>query len=373
MSKVFIEESTLTAIGDAIRAKNGSSELIAPQDMDTAITNLPTGDIVLPIPDEAFNNSIGGNAYKFYKNTWLWFIEEYGEQIEPHYIDEYMFSWSDITSIPFQIYFDPFYNSSYAFYNCQDLTEITNVQLDNSDNSSSGERGRSYCHLFDGCYRLRTLPSELFGDGIKYLTYSKDGDRSFIFHKCYSLRELPNLENLMNNEINNSLYYGLAYWAVCLNKIEDLPISPVNAYFTYTFDNCYRLNNMTFATNNGTPKTANWSNRTIDLSNYVGWVNPTYSYYVTGYNSGVYGRVHNALTYNDYKNTEHWYSEDVAYSRYNKISAMNTINSLPTGCSNCIIKFKGEAGSSTDGGAINTMTEEQIAVATAKGFTVAYV
>jgi hypothetical protein len=43
MSKVFIEESTLTAIGDAIREKNGTTDMIAPLDMATVITNLPSG------------------------------------------------------------------------------------------------------------------------------------------------------------------------------------------------------------------------------------------------------------------------------------------------------------------------------------------
>ena len=64
------------------------------------------------------------------------------------------------------------------------------------------------------------------------------------------------------------------------------------------------------------------------------------------------------------------------YSRYDKASAIRTINSLPdvsaSGGTNTI-KFKGEAGLRTDGGAINTMTEEEIAVATAKGWTVSFV
>jgi len=37
------------------------------------------------------------------------------------------------------------------------------------------------------------------------------------------------------------------------------------------------------------------------------------------------------------------------------------------------IKFRGAAGALTDGGAINTMTAEEIAVATAKGWTVSFV
>ena len=43
MSKVLIEEKTLTAIGDAIRSKTGGTELIAPLDMAAAISNLTAG------------------------------------------------------------------------------------------------------------------------------------------------------------------------------------------------------------------------------------------------------------------------------------------------------------------------------------------
>ena len=59
---------------------------------------------------------------------------------------------------------------------------------------------------------------------------------------------------------------------------------------------------------------------------------------------------------------------------------METINSLPvvqkassTDDNTFIIKFYGNAGSATDGGAINTMTEEEIAVATSRGWTVTLV
>lgn len=48
MSKVFIEESTLTAIGDAIRGKTGGTDLIAPLDMPTEINGISTGGGTLP-------------------------------------------------------------------------------------------------------------------------------------------------------------------------------------------------------------------------------------------------------------------------------------------------------------------------------------
>ena len=43
MSKVSIEESTLSAIGDAIREKTGESELLSPLDMPTAISSISGG------------------------------------------------------------------------------------------------------------------------------------------------------------------------------------------------------------------------------------------------------------------------------------------------------------------------------------------
>lgn len=43
MSKLFIEDSTLSAIGEAIRSKAGTTDLIAPGNMPGAILNLETG------------------------------------------------------------------------------------------------------------------------------------------------------------------------------------------------------------------------------------------------------------------------------------------------------------------------------------------
>lgn len=43
MGKVFIEETTLTSIGDAIRNKTGDSALLNPLDMPTAIESIETG------------------------------------------------------------------------------------------------------------------------------------------------------------------------------------------------------------------------------------------------------------------------------------------------------------------------------------------
>ena len=107
------------------------------------------------------------------------------------------------------------------------------------------------------------------------------------------------------------------------------------------------------------------------MSAYVGYVQNIK--YILDYNSGITAdkEVKDAATYQALKNDADWWSKDINYSRYNHTSAVNTINSLPitTGTGNTI-KFKGACGALTDGGAINTLTEEEIAVAAAKGWTI---
>ena len=90
--------------------------------------------------------------------------------------------------------------------------------------------------------------------------------------------------------------------------------------------------------------------------------------------------VTDAESYEALKNDPDWFTTKIGYSRYNHDSAVQTINSLPdtsaylasAGGTNTI-KFKGQSGELTDGGAINTLTEEEIAVAAAKGWTVTLV
>lgn len=85
-------------------------------------------------------------------------------------------------------------------------------------------------------------------------------------------------------------------------------------------------------------------------------------------------------TYQKLKNDPDAWTAKPEYAFYNHDSAVETINSLPDtsafltekGGTNTI-KFTGKAGSKTDGGAINTMTAEEIAVAAAKGWTVTLV
>jgi hypothetical protein len=178
-----------------------------------------------------------------------------------------------------------------------------------------------------------------------------------MFYSCNSLEELIGVS------------VGPADYAMTYNK------------FSLTFSHCYRIKDIIFDTDNGVPYIRRWKSQTIDMSVSTGWGMPKIGEnqsLLNGLSSE--GYVNDDASYQAKKNNSDWYTDKVEYSRYNHDSAVNTINSLPdtsaylasVGGTNTI-KFKGEAGSATDGGAINMLTEEEIAVATAKGWTVSLV
>ena len=47
MAKVYLEDTTLTGIGNAIREKNGTTDLLLPSEMITAIQSISGGDMEL--------------------------------------------------------------------------------------------------------------------------------------------------------------------------------------------------------------------------------------------------------------------------------------------------------------------------------------
>ena len=167
--------------------------------------------------------------------------------------------------------------------------------------------------MFQNCQALTKLSDlSIFDRKIRAKQYSTDtnqGNYMNLFYNCKSLQELSNFP------LRNS---GSTY--------------DVNM-FSNTFYQTYALKKLTFSATGS----FSWSNQVIDLS-------------LAGY------------------------SNSVADSVYNHNSAVETLNSIPTvsGSSN-YIKFKNGAGSATSGGSISDLTAEEIAVATAKGWTVSLV
>ena len=412
MAKVLVNESSLTGIANAIRGKNGSTTTYKPSEMAAAITAISGGgeptiealsitangtytapdgvDGYSPVtvnvpqdggpPESAF--VISGNCrYRFANNGWDWFIEQYGNRITTNNINnaQYMFSQCSLSNIPFEININ---NSTYIdrmFY----LSKIKTLPYING-------KVANISYLFDSCNYLNSIPED-WAEHINwdYLHSYQYTQLNNIFSECYSLRHIPDslIAEIWGLNASNNLsvpYYSQFYYCCSLDEVNN--IMPQQATMSSNrcsnmFNNCTRLKNATFALqDNGTPYTVSWKTQTIDLSYYVGYSD--YANNITGYNSGITAdkEVTDDASYQALKNDPDWFTTKIEYSRYNHDSAVATINSLPDtsaylaskGGTNTI-KFKGAAGSATDGGAISSLTPEEIAVATSRGWTVSLV
>lgn len=379
----------LTAIGDAIREKTGSTDLMTLDEMPNVIAAITTSDEEA-IPQEAFNLT-GGCSYKFATNSWNWFIEKYGNQITTTNLTDAtnMFNASSfLKEIPFDLNFKEgaVGGIGACFNGCRELEicgDINNLKFNTSTTN-----------VFAYCDKLRYLPKFNNCDFSVLHTTSYASCGGF-FMDCKSLRSIDKdlLSNLHTPSTSGygTNFYNEFYGCCVLDEIIGLPV-PLVTYtsnvFNTTFGNCYRVSRITFEKQeDGTPYVANWKGQVIDLSYATGfqstysfehqdWSNASTSYF-TSYNSGITKDkfVYNDELYEQLKNDPDWFTMPYNYSRYNKISAIETIDSLPD-CSGSggtnTIKFKGLAGDRTDGGAINTMTDAEIAVAAAKGWTVSF-
>ena len=238
-------------------------------------------------------------------------------------------------------------------------------------------------YFFYGCNHLTAIPEDFGSDWnwSRVTTYAY-ANMSNMFNNCISLRYIPAsfLSKLVSNSNSTTYlpYYGGFTSCYALDEIRGLAVGTgsVNSNgFMSTFAYCNRLKAMTFAMNeDGTPKTAKWGNQLIDMSACgYGYA----SYHISSSNVTITKdkQIKDDATYQALKNDpDAWVaSGHPQYSRYNHDSAVETINSLPDTtayASTNIIKFKKLAGSATDGGAIENLTEEEIAVATSRGWTV---
>lgn len=381
----------LNSIGEAIRAKTGKTELMTLDEMPTEIAAIETGGG--EIPEEAFLFT-GDCQYTFANNKWTWFIDMYGDKITTKDLTvcQYLFSNSNkLEEIPFDINLAATGVSGTTliavFQTCKKLREVPAIKGNLNPPTSNYSNNIGFLSMFNYCENLREIPYNYFdgfaGDDYWVAAQKYTGGRGMLFANCTSLRELPDISKIWTiGTSSSSIYYSLATYCYALNEIKELPVvvgaAMTSNLFNDTVRNCCRLKNFTFATQaDGTPYEAQWKNQTIDLSQYVGYVN--YDSYILNYNSGITADkcVSNDENYLALKDDPDWYTKNLAYCRYNHDSAVATINSLPdtssyirgNGGTNTI-KFKSQAGASTDGGAIAALTEEEIAVATAKGWTV---
>lgn len=375
----------LIAIAAAIREKAGTSEKLTLEEMPIAIAAIEAGggsggEDGVPNPLIYTNDC----ERAFAGNNYNWLIKNYTDRIQTNNINDaqYMFGEStELEEIPFDINLNQTKDVSmnYMFTQCRKLKSIGKIKC-------RWYSGRS---MFSDCWNLRYLPEfEVSSYDSIYTSQAFGG----MFTNCYSLREIPAdfLKDLGRSNLNtstNALVYSSFQNLYTIDEIKSIPISTPtltnNAFDSYySFKNCYRLKKITFRTKpDGTPLTVDWKNQTIELCKGLGWLTGKDSD-ITDYNSGITSdkKVVDTPTYQALKNDPDWYSGDVYFSRFNHDSAVELINSLPdasaylatqSGGTNTI-KFREHAGLSTDGGRVGNLTEEEIAVATAKGWAIVY-
>ena len=370
----------LSAIGDAIREKTGTTELMTLDAMPAAIQGIETGGGIEVEPIVL----TGAQSYGCSGQMNTTYIKNFGNTVTTSGLldTNYMFQNSTLETVPFELNYYGTNDASLEYmFNKAQLKSLPKM-----NNLKPGKR-TAFCQSAE---YLRHIPQDFCDtwnwSALDTATNAYLQPASSMFDGCRSLRSYPNAIIAHGNPMSvptYSVYKNLFYGCFVLDEVIDLPCAHTATYnenlFQYTVFSCYRLKNFTF----GDIGPKNWSKQVLDLSSSVDW--SSYSMYgnpIIEYNSGITAdkEVKDDDTYQALKDDPDWFTLKVEYSRYNHDSAVATINSLPdtsaylatTGGTNTI-KFTGAAGSATDGGAINTLTEEEIAVAAAKGWTVTLV
>lgn len=382
MANVLVEETSLSNIASAIRGKNGGTAVYKPGEMAAAITNLPTGggdtETITFSGDISFLfASNGGSAlYEAVKNKNLVFTNiSTGRGVF------YDMSTND-TITPFVIHLLEGIYSAEGNVDFRDFYEgssvVSNIVIDPPIEGASGEEFKGF---FRGS-RLKNI--DLSCIDTNYAIFGQNGATGLFSESGY-LRSINFTNSPQRYFAGNSTQYGSTFYhCFDLDSLEDLYTTRQTNFYR-AFDNCSHLAKLTFKTVSPSNAKYPYYSSDIDLST-VGY----YTGVSEGYKSDplLHGtrqfakslvrqdatkEITNTTTYAKLKNDPDAWTTNVAYSRYNKTSAKETLTSLPYIDEARTIKFNGEAGSATDGGAIKNLASTEIAAATAKKWTVAFV
>lgn len=385
MANVVINDANLVAIGNAIRAKNGTTNTYKPREMADAITSLPSGGGEQPGPFVLTDTT----SYCFTNEPSKWLLKNYPNQFTTTDLRDirYMFQGWDENTIPLTLNMKV--NSSNILSYCFAESQITEAPA--MPNCAPGDID----YMFYGCKYLKDL-STLQMDTWNFYYTTSGYLRGYTFALCMSLRKFP--ENFFRkwgsalystSSSGKRLYEQLFYKDYNLEEVKDLWTTMesntlTNDTFYSTFERNGCLKHLTFRTlADGSPRTVKWKNQTLRLqavgyhkeaSNGEGILDTVVKYAPERANKMIY----NAETYEMFKDdpdawTGNLYGAEspIPWSLYNIDSAIETINSLPDTSAygtNTII-FNKNAGSGYGKG-IENLSEEVIALASAKGWTI---
>ena len=429
MANVIINDTNLKNIGNAIREKNGGEILYKPSEMADAILAIEGGGGggYEPTEEDLTYNIYNGSPFANGSNYWV--LREYGNDIT---LTNNNSNGNIFVAYPGEVFDKNIkYESTMIFLQnylsgSTTLKSITGSLVIPDGISTQEVAIQRMDMMFSGDENLREINDNYF-DSNKYYWFNRTGTNycraQGIFNYCYSLREIPQFyydvltrKGQQRVKINSASYFYNSLFQACatLNKVENLPVveslnsgsSITSNMFTNAFLYCHNLHKLTFQTNaDGTPMTAKWTNQIIDLTDGGGsttkvddvmvcsigvGIGGSYTSFMYNYNSGLLQADRISDTNSQYYVgdglTKYW-NNDFRYSKYGHTEAVETINSLPdtsaAGGSNTI-KFTGYSGLYTDylkgrtsdktfNSRINTLTDAEIAVATAKGWTVTLV
>lgn len=383
MSKVLVEEGNLTNIANAIRAKSNTTALYKPGEMAAAISNLSTSTSTYVPTDEDLTFRNCQSHYLFAGNQLSWLLNNYK--------DKKIRFTGDCSA------------TQSLFYGCE-KEDLSNVIFEDCRNINDPEYGslglaqlleqaktkyppkiknceiKSLVGAFRSAGALKTLPSFenctiAYGGGYIPINqmiqwaYSLE-DVNFDLSKTIKLRDTNNRVSFYQEFI--TCCWSLKSIVFSLPMVQESPVT--YNQFRQFVTACNRLRHLKFK--NYLPS-LQMKSQVIDMCVEIGYDNYQYQYSSDYFPADK--EIKDDATYQALKDDPNAWTKMPEYSFYNHDSAVETINSLPdtsaylaeNGGTNTI-KFLGNSGSNTDGGAINTMTAEEIAVAAAKGWTVTF-
>lgn len=375
------------------------------------------------IPASALN--IQGRQYAFAYNTWNWFIEQCGDRINfrtPDNGKNLFFGCHKLINIPFDIHIDCIASNRLevldnCFTGCAQLEKYPNIYFHNTKDKTKVLLGKFMADttnasiadqfiFFDGdvsimgfnygfldSYKYSYIPNWLF-DGTLNIDWDTMRAENSTFGTVLPvnlinakyLRTMPFFKEFYTTHNNSSEYYHPWYQFSIQNcfSLEEIVLPrpgslalTSNKFSSNEFHNLNRMKSLKFdVQEDGTPYTAQWKNQTLDLTYCLGYA------YTDSVLTNVGFSEENKITneeqwraYVDGTNPDAW-SSLLEYATYGASAARETLASLPntSAYGTNIIKFKKDNASAVPGEHIETdLTEEDIAVAAAKGWTVTLV
>ena len=329
--------------------------------------------------------TIGGDlSYWDNRGAWDWFITKYGDQITVDSNNKITslanaFQYSNLEEIPINLVCNMANDNSisYMFNGATKLKTLPSI---------TGVVKGMTTNTFNSCNNLSQIPASFFSN----YTYTT-GYFYNMCSNCWCLRSIDTTFMEQLTRLYTSSLYGNTFTCAFKNCEQldelNLPIRDTTTEITVNmfyqaFDNIHRIKKLTF----DAPNPVKWKNQVIDLTEYFGYSQKNTTtgqpkhLKENGYNTTItQDKVMTASTMTSLIGDADAYPTTINTSRYNHTSAVQTLNSLPdasaylasSGGTNTI-KITKYLGSLT-GSSTNDLTEEEIAVATAKGWTVTLV